>query len=103
MATQLSLSYQLTRLDRWRRLSSLGMLWWGVRKALLFAVVFAAVTGIYLWGVQGAAVVPVLDGSASVLTLVGPLRSSLPAVGVIAVASLLAVLVPTRRANDPHY
>jgi hypothetical protein len=48
-------------------------------------------------------VVPVLDGSASVLTLVGPLRSSLPAVGVIAVASLLAVLVPTRRANDPHY
>lgn len=103
MARPLLFDYQLTRLDRWRRLSVLGKCWWAVRKALLFAVVFTVVSGAYLWSVHGAAVTPVLDGDASVLTLAGPLLASLPAVAVIAVASLLAAVVPTRRENDVRY
>lgn len=102
MVTRLLFDYQMTRLDRWRRLSPLGKLWWGVRKALLFVVVFTVVTGVYLWSVQEAAVVPVVEGSVPVSTLAGPLVASLPAVAVIAVASLLAVFVPTRQENDVY-
>jgi hypothetical protein len=103
MVPRLLFDYQLTGLDRWRRLSPRGKLWWGVRKALLFAVVFTVVTGACLWSVHGAALAPVLDGEASVLTLAGPLVASLPAVAVIAVASLPAAVVSTRRENDVHY
>lgn len=100
MVSRLLFGYQLERLARWRRLSPLGKVWWGIRKAVALVVVATVVSALYLWGTYREVLQPVLDGAASATTLVGPVLASLPVLAVIVLVSVFAVLVPVRDTND---
>ena len=102
MARAFLFGYQRERYARWTRLSPLGQVLWGVKKALFAALVTAILSGVYLWSTHEAVVRAVVDGTASPLSLLVPVVTSLPVFFVVAAVSLVVVLIPSRREWE-HY
>lgn len=102
MLSRLLLGYQIDRYNSWRRLSPLGKVWWVVKKALMVVVVVTVISTVYFYNTFNTVITPVVDGTAPVTTLIGPLVSSLPILAVVVIVSILVVLIPTRRNDHWH-